>query len=65
MANEFPIQFVQFRDERDDFLAEGGGNSTLPTWVNDETISANATRMQSHLMICQRNLRIEYMICLF
>lgn len=45
MANEFPIQFVQFRDERDDFLAEGGGNSTLPTWVNDETISANATRM--------------------
>lgn len=31
MANEFPIQFVQFRDERDDFLAEGGGNSTLPT----------------------------------
>lgn len=28
MANEFPIQFVQFRDERDDFLAEGGGNST-------------------------------------
>ena len=49
MANEFPIQFVQFRDERDDFLAEGGGNSTLPTWVNDETISANATRMQSHL----------------
>lgn len=49
MAKELPIQFVQFRDERDDFLTEGGGNSQLPAWVDDNTIATNVARMQSHL----------------
>lgn len=49
MAKELPIQFVQFRDERDDFLTEGGGNSKLPTWVDDNTIATNVARIQSHL----------------
>ncbi len=49
MAKELPIQFVQFRDERDDFLTEGGGSSELPAWVNDATIATNVARMQSHL----------------
>ena len=49
MAKELPIQFVQFRDERDDFLTEGGGNSKLPAWVDDNTIATNVARIQSHL----------------
>lgn len=49
MAKELPIQFVQFREERDDFLTEGGGTSELPTWVDDNTIATNVARMQSHL----------------
>lgn len=49
MAKELPIQFVQFRDERDDFLSEGGGSSELPAWVDDATIATNVARMQSHL----------------
>lgn len=49
MAKDLPIQFVQFRDERDDFLTEGGGSSELPAWVNDATIATNVARMQSHL----------------
>lgn len=49
MAKELPIQFVQFRDERDDFLTEGGGSQELPAWVNDATIATNVARVQSHL----------------
>lgn len=51
MAKELPIQLVRFRDERDDFLTEGGGSSELPAWVDDATITANVSRMQAHLEV--------------
>lgn len=41
MAKEYPIQNVSFRGETDNFLTEAGGDSRVPKWVNDATISAN------------------------
>jgi hypothetical protein len=49
MSKTLPIQQVQFRGERDQFLTEGGGGSTLPKWVNEENIHANILRVNAHI----------------
>lgn len=49
MPKTLPIQQVQFRGGRDQFLAEGGGGSKLPKWVNEENIRANMLRVNTHI----------------
>lgn len=49
MAKEYPIQNVSFRGETDNFLTEAGGDSRVPKWVNDATISANGERVYGQL----------------
>lgn len=48
MSKTLPIQQVQFRGERDQFLTEGGGSS-IPRWVNEENIRANINRVNTHI----------------
>ena len=31
-----PIQFVEFRGRKDDFLTEGGGKDVLQRWIQDD-----------------------------
>lgn len=49
MSKTLPIQQVHFRGERDQFLTEGGGDSRLPKWVNEENIRANILRVNAHI----------------
>lgn len=54
MSKTLPVQQVQFRGERDQFLPEGGGGSKLPKWVNEENIKANILRVKTHIADLER-----------
>lgn len=41
MKKKLPIQLVEFRKKKDDFLPEGGGSKNLPKWVTDSAIQKN------------------------
>lgn len=66
MAKEYPIQNVSFRGETDNFLTEAGGDSRVPKWVNDATISANGERVYGQLESSQNYslMQIERCLCL-
>ena len=38
-----PIQLVEFRERQDDFLAEGGGQDVLQSWITDNIDSEYQT----------------------
>lgn len=50
MAKNLPIQSVQFRGERDQFLTEGGGGSSLPQWVSEDAIERNIAHVSGQLV---------------
>lgn len=50
MTKSLPIQSVQFRGERDQFLTEGGGSGHLPQWVTEEAIERNVAHVSRQLI---------------
>lgn len=42
-----PIQFVETRGERDQFLKEGMGDNSLPTWSTEESLLSHIEIMES------------------
>lgn len=50
MAKNLPIQSVQFRGERDQFLTEGGGGNSLPQWVTQDAIERNIAHISGQLV---------------
>ena len=49
-----PIQLVQTREEQDRFLKEGMGDSKLPKWATQETVSAHAAMMAQTFDVVDR-----------
>ena len=50
-----PIQLVQTREEQDRFLKEGMGDSKLPKWATQETVSAHAAMMAQTFDVVDRH----------
>ena len=51
-----PIQFVEFRGRKDDFLTEGGGKDVLQRWIQDDI---DICREQSSRVYNQMNSWME------
>lgn len=49
MPKNLPIQKVQFRGVRDQFLTEGGGSNKLPQWVTEDAISINVANVSGQM----------------